>query len=496
VHYAPGETGIFTLVGKKISALLFVPFVITIALVSGCASSHDGPVVGRADAYNYSPSVMQSGSTQQFWWCTDDYNPANPQQLSDTIFYETINADTGQKSNATLALSETPDTWDSVFTCNPRVIRGSFNNPLGDSQTYTYAMYYVATNDSNGIRNSIGVAFSNDGIAWNKYPSPVIAASTSENYGVGQPSAYNPDGKSDIVLFYEDNNTSTISHVRVTSTDGVHFGSPQILTTNGIDPNNANPSWGDIAYDPLTKEWYAAFNLNIRNPDTTGSVQEHGQYGFQLYSIPNSSLTSGATPWQLLKTFDTNLTGYESTFLPGFLKDEYGNVNVGDYPILQIYPSISNPRPAWNASPEDMGNSANVFQWDIGSAIFDPSQPTVALNRYKNSQTYEVTTGWIDTSANFDLDSALGHLYYGPQKGASQGFYGCKNGDTDYFVSTDYQCGGAHIQGINGYGYSKPVPGLSLVPLYSCSTGTSHLVSHDPACEGNGTGTLLGYALP
>jgi hypothetical protein len=357
-------------------------------------------------------------------------------------------------------------------------------------------MYYVGTADAAGDNNNIGVAFSNDGITWKKYSQPIIKATTSFLYGVGQPVAYNPDGKSDIVLFYEDGNSDPVRHFRVTSTDGVHFGSPQVLTTNGIDPNNANPTWGDFAYDPSTQEWYAAFNFSVRSSATTGGLPEHGQYGFQLYRIPNSALFSGTTPWQLLQSFDTNLTGYESIFLPAFLKDQYGNLIIGGDAKIQILPSVSIPRPAWNATPEQMGQSGNLFHWDIGSAVFDPSMTTRGLYRYRNSQTYEVTTGWIDPSAGFVTDTTLGHLYTGPQHGATLAFYGCKAGDTDYFVATDSLCQGTHIQGINGYGYSQPVSGLSLVPLYSCSTGTSHLVSHDPQCEGHGTGTLLGYALP
>ena len=39
--------------------------------------------------------------------------------------------------------------------------------------------------------------------------------------------------------------------------------------------------------------------------------------------------------------------------------------------------------------------------------------------------------------ADFSLQSTLGHLYESPQQGATVAFYGCKSGETDYFVSLD-----------------------------------------------------------
>ena len=57
-------------------------------------------------------------------------------------------------------------------------------------------------------------------------------------------------------------------------------------------------------------------------------------------------------------------------------------------------------------------------------------------------------------------------------------------------------CEGARILGTNGYGYSKPVAGLNLVPLYRCSTSADDFVSNDAGCEGHAAGQLLGYALP
>ena len=89
-----------------------------------------------------------------------------------------------------------------MYTCNPKVVRGTFGNPLGNGETFTYAMYYVELGPVQGTNNSIGVAFSNNGISWAKYPQPVITAETQDNYGVGQPALYN-NQRGTISMFYQ-----------------------------------------------------------------------------------------------------------------------------------------------------------------------------------------------------------------------------------------------------------------------------------------------------
>lgn len=455
-----------------------------------------GAIVGRPDIYDYSPSVIYSGNIAKVWWCGYAANPDKASQTSDTIQYSTIDLVTGKVSDPQTVMGETPHSWDSAYTCNPQVIGGNFANPLGDGQTYSYAMYYVGTALESGMANCIGVAFSNDGIHWKKYPRPVIATATAVHYGVGQPAPYNTNGKSAITLFYEDSNApSGAIHREATSTDGIHFHTAGTLTTNGL--NDSQASWGDMAYDPKTGYWYAAFNMGLRSPQTTGNTGERGQMGVTIYRIPAASLLTGATPWQQLHSFDTNATGYESNFIAAFLRDQYGNLNVGPYPTIELLISISNPRPAWNAAPADIGKSGGVRTWDVGVDNWTPGEPTLSLDRYRNSTTYDVTTGYIDPSAGFTLDSKLGYLYESPQNGATLALWACKSGTTDYFVSTDRACKGKLIIGLEGYAYATPPTGTKTTPLYSCATGQSHFVSHDPKCEGKASsGTLLGYALP
>jgi hypothetical protein len=400
-----------------------------------------------------------------------------------------------------LVLAETPGAWDSAYTCNPKVVGGVFENPLGDGQIYRFAMYYVGTAAINGTNNSVGVAFSNDGILWKKYPQPVIPSTTQAGYGVGQPVPYNADHKAAISLFYETDDAfypnNPVNHVAALSTDGVHFTVQGTLTTNGLDPDYPQPSWGDMAYDSKAQEWYAIFNRPLRLTSTTGGILERGQYGVELYKIAQDALLTGASPWQQLATLDTNMTSFESNFIAGFVRDSYGNVNLVSYPTIQMYTSVSYPRPDWEATPAEAGKSANIATWILMPMQWVPdASVAIPFNRYFNGTVHEVTTGWNSPEGRFQLQELLGHLYANPLHGATVPFYGCKEGQTDYFVSLDIGCEGQRILGKDGYGYSQPVSGLSLIALYRCSTGHDHFVSRDPKCEGQTTDEILGYVVP
>jgi len=457
----------------------------------GCFSTHLGSgIIGNVGVYNYSPSVIELGTVKQYWWCGYAANPAKSSQVTDSVQYLSIDMATGNTKGPKTVLAETPGSWDSKYLCNPKVIQGVFDDPLGDGQSFQYAMYYVGTSD--GITNNIGVAFSKDGIHWKKYPQPIIKAPPATGYGVGQPALYNVDHKATIRMFYEES-TSTTRHVAAISTDGVHFTMQGVLTTLGLDPDCPNPSWGDMAYDPTTGYWYAAFNMTFREPSTTGNVAEQGQLGIELYKIPDSALLTGSTPWQQLDTVDTNLTGFESNFIAALVHDPYGNVNVGAYPAIQMYVSVSAPQPPWDASPVVAAQSTSPSNWVIAPEQWTPNSPLMPLYRYVNNHVHEVTTGWIDPSGGFHEQSLLGHLYQSPQQGASMALYGCKRGNRDYFVSLDSACEGQRILGRDGYGYSQAVAGLNLVALYRCSTDHDHFVSQDPKCEGQTTDELLGY---
>ncbi len=466
--------------------VLVLAVALVVVVPAQAAVSVGAYVVGRPGVYDYSPSIIQSGNVQKFWWCGQGQNPQNPSQNSDTIQYESINLATGAKDGPRTVLAETPGAWDSLYTCNAAVVQGTFRNPLGDGVTYGYAMYYVGTNTPPGINNQVGVAFSTNGSTWKKYPSPVISPTGSGGYGIAEPAPYNSDGGSAVWLFYENG-----GHYQARSTDGVHFTLAGQVSANGLP---AGSTWGDIAYDRTAAQWYAVYNKPVRDPATTGGVVERGQYGYTLYRIANAALFTGS--WQELTTVDTNLTGYESNFIPGLLRDPNGTVNVPAYPQIEMYASTSAPRPAADATPAQAATGADISKWDIVWSLWTAAPTTRPFVRYYSTglKVHEVSTGWVDTGT-FHVESTLGRLYEAPTGAATKPLYGCKSGAKDYFVSPEAGCERTLILGLQGYAYPTRTAPNQIV-LYRCLTANHHFVTTAADCEGQHFEMLLGYAEP
>ena len=139
-HLAVTMTSVTTPQGSGLSSGIAVTILVvlsTILFATTCSTSRSLPkgAVGRPGTYNYSPSVIETGNTRQFWWCSPGVNPNDLSQNTDAIYYESINMSTLATDGPVLVMAETPGAWDSAFTCNPKVIGGIFQNPLGMGKT-------------------------------------------------------------------------------------------------------------------------------------------------------------------------------------------------------------------------------------------------------------------------------------------------------------------------------------------------------------------------
>lgn len=478
---------------RRSAVIVPVSCVLVAGVCSGARASTQvgGPFLGSAGFYDYSDSGIgdTAAGTETHWWCGDTAS-----HQTDTILREQYRlSDWSVVSPEQQVLAEgAPGAWDSAYTCNPSVVQGQFVNPLGDGVTYGYAMYYVGT--TSGSDNSIGAAFSQDGVTWRKYPSPVLTFTDTGHgyYGYGQPNASIVGAR--VQLLFEDWDAGQWgTHWSATAApDGVSFAPASPVTSAGL-PSSVT-GWGGAAFDPVDGRWYAVFNDAFRSSGTTGGVGERGQLGVTLYAT--GDLAAGA--WSELDTIDTVVTGSESNFIAGLLRDPDGDLSSAFLPGVRVDVSQSWPRPVYSAYGAQLGDSGAFNQWQIAWHQWSPGNPWRTLQRvdYAGGH-HEVTTGWWDSSVYHLEAIALGKLAEAPTGAASVPVFLCKAAATDYVDTLRPDCNGWYQAGL--LGYISPSPGAGLVPIYSCVSGVGHFVSPQSSCEGQGvdtleSGGLLGYA--
>ncbi|MFJ2505290.1 hypothetical protein [Microbacterium sp. NPDC087592] len=456
--------------------------VVAPSLAATAAVTSSGPVFTHA-GYDYAPTVIEENGVRKMWWCgeatTDGY-------LSDAIFYREQNISTGSLSPIQQVLTPRPSiaTWDKSYICDPSVVKGSFTNP-DDGKTYTYALYYTATDRGpgnpayygthlDGTNNRIGVAWSNDGVAWKKYSqNPVISPRVvnTDAYGAGQATSYNAGGSS-VRVTYHDNSTAGTSLYTRTSTNGRTFGAETLVSLTGLAPSG-QLSYGsnfDVAYKPSEGMWYGTFPLPRRD------AGDRETYRMVIAKIPAASFPSGT--WQKLGFIDSNRTGAYLNHSPGIARTGSGEVSTASSGLTVLY----------------SGGANSPGTWDLRVAKWSATPATAALNRYYNAAAvrHQVTTGPPTGGGVFE--ETLGYLPQAPT-GSAVPLYGCKFLGEDYFVALDENCEGHSELGINGYIYPSAPTGVASKRIYRCYTGQDHFVSDESNCEGVKVEAALGFIL-
>jgi hypothetical protein len=456
------------------------------------------PYIGNANKYDYSPTMIQSGGNQDWWWCG--------QTDTDTILQKSYRPATGMSATTTAFSRGSAGQWDSAFVCNPVAVKGTFTNPFGDGLSYTHVIYYVATSRGDGTQNSIGAAFSQNGTTWRKYPTPVIVPANiaQGSYGVSEPSAVNLDGGQNIRVFYGDSTRpGGFAQVAAETTNGVTFTQVGVVNINGLYAQSAIGN-SDFALDAATNTWYMtvpSLPLRPRAPGSVAGDYEEREYGqFTLYKMPASTLFASTGSWENLTTIGTAQTGFVVNAIPGFARDQHGKLNtISQWPSIQMFFNVSNPRPSATATALDAQRSAATNTWDISWAAWNGTNRFRPLTRYWSTTigTHQVTTGYIQAAYNVN-EMTLGKLREAPSATASVPLYSCKASGTDYFLSTDILCEGQYYVGLIGYAASSSSGVSGAVPLYRCyrTASGSHFVSSLANCEGQITESLLGYAFP
>lgn len=244
-----------------------------IACIGGAraATFSAGELLFSQPNWDYSPSAMVDlDGKEKVWWCGEDAGV-------DTVKYRE-RMPGGAWSDPQIVLRSnrstpgaTPLAWEGDFTCDPTVVRGSWQV---NGKSYGYAMYY--TTDTPGVagNNSVGVAFSTDGLHWDKWPDRVIHDGDPNAYGTGQSVAWSADAGSTVrtVYSYIDATGVPVYFYREAA-DGIHFGERRALSTAGLMLNgvaglsHANPA---IAFAPRVENghyYYYLANVCETYPD-------------------------------------------------------------------------------------------------------------------------------------------------------------------------------------------------------------------------------------
>lgn len=284
---------------QKFVSLAAVVALLVCALVgswhSGAATVSQGTTLTRYD-FDYAPTVIYGDGPQiKMWW-------GGGTGSGDAIYYATA-ASTGW-STPVKVLQKSFAGWDSYHTCDPSVIKGSFQ---ADGASYTYAMYYTGTYDAIGYDSHIGVAFSNDGINWTKYSAnPVIGPTgdASSQYGAGMQSVYRSSSGLITMMYFD---STTGQNYMTTSTDGINF-----TGKTPLQNHFANEHSGDIAYSPTEGKWYIATK--------NGTDSE-----IYIYESIGSDLSG---TWEWKDTISQTTTGKVKNHNPGWMRYPSGDIYI------------------------------------------------------------------------------------------------------------------------------------------------------------------------
>ncbi|GEM_PF-4371165 len=307
---------------------------------------------GVQKAHDYAPSWMADtvSGYDRVWYCGSAHRanpkkkPGDPSVAGDTIWYSyTIKGQWQHAKPVEMNPSEQP--WekrpgekeiDKRSTCEPIVVRGIFQPP-GMGETYSMAMYFIGNNNPVDGDNHIGVAFSNDGTRWTKYPNnPVIYPMVlSGDYGAGCPNVRNDNGRAGITMWYVDVSQALNSYpffngefrfmpgpaigpslFEVKSNDGVTFSDPKRLSTRGL-AQYISTSCPAISLSPSPPYYlYGLF-----------SEYSSGNEGakIRMYRILYNERFSGK--WEYLDEIKHSDINVGAIFEPGFRTDIYGNLS-------------------------------------------------------------------------------------------------------------------------------------------------------------------------
>ena len=294
--------------------------------------------------YNYCPSIFIENNTQYVYYCTNkDWG-----NVTDYIGYRegNINKDKIEYSQENIVISPTDNTWDETHTCDPTVIKGSFEY---NDESYSYLMAYLGCVPSDCTLNETGIAVSKspsgpwikcngnkvDGSAINPIVPYTDFAYNDKTWGTGQACLQSIDKAGNVLLIttvsslggsdvreYDFSNINDYKLKRETKlfTDGITYGSNWIGNS-------------EIVLDETNKKFILA---KPRGP--FGGDGEYPNFiadTIDVYYVDASSYENPfdiffdkdrTSSWVYVSSINQELSGYPRNHNCGIISDEYGRL--------------------------------------------------------------------------------------------------------------------------------------------------------------------------
>ena len=295
--------------------------------------------------YNYCPTTIElEDGTRYIYYCTN-------QTSYKVVDYVGCRKGTPNSNgtytwgNEVVAFSPSENLWDSMHTCDPSVIKGSFTY---DGTEYAYLMAYLGCTSTDNQENKVGLAVSNspEGPFTRVGTEPIVdftkdASSTVFQWGVGQPSVVSIDKAGKVWLFYTRGDING-THTVVRECDFSDLNNPvlgdevKLATTNlvELDGDKDIINNADFAYDAKSNRFYSASDCHPNPTSEPNYIASH----FRVTYFNGTDFAKAN--WKYLDTVGPDQTGFARNHNVGLARDAYGHTLDDGY--LTVYYTVSN----------------------------------------------------------------------------------------------------------------------------------------------------------
>lgn len=303
--------------------------------------------------YNYAPSIMMMDGELYIWYCVNDYS----NYIVDFIGFRKGTLGQDGKWSFTekeLVLGPTANSWDSVHTCDPSVIKGDFSYK---GEQYNFLMAYLGCVTKDNSNNEVGIAVAKapEG-PWIKIDelNPIANYYESREYsnetwtwGFGQPSLVSADKAGKVLLFYT-RGLATGTDTYVEYWDFSNLDSPVKLNHGVVGENGVTNNLGqkdiinnaDFAYDPIRNRFYVVDDMLPRS--TTEEPTFISSHVPIIYLQLNEEDTHvGETlfgegySWTVHDFITPDMSGFARNHNPGLITDPYGwLISPNEVPVI------------------------------------------------------------------------------------------------------------------------------------------------------------------